>query len=177
MSKAKRKLVTAAAVGALLVVLPLLAFAASCPVCGGRVVKIGTLTDATNAPSRNLCGWDGSICGNLLYGPDSLICTGCWLAHSKLVGNWERAAESPATFRKPLSRRIFNVPVPSEASLRSGVVFTQSYAKKTFAERVTFWCVDNEIILASLKSYCATNGLSFNAETNRIAGQVYVKIE
>src|SRR5205807_2354800 len=110
-------------------------------------------------------------------GSDSVICTRCWLAHSKLVGSWERASELAASFQRPLSPCIYGVPVPSEASLRSRVVFTQRYARKTIVESVAFWCVYHESILAGLRGYCATNGLRLSAETNRVAGQVYVKIE
>lgn len=175
MSTTKRKVIVGLV--ALVLVLPLLAFAATCPVCGGSVVKTATVVDDTNAPSRNLFVWNRSICGNLLYGPDSIICARCWHAHSKLVGRWERAAESPASFQRPLSPPIRGVPVPPAEALRSKVVFTQSYDKNRFAESLAFWCVNSENVLANVRGYCATNRLTFTAKTNRIAGQVYVKIE
>jgi hypothetical protein len=106
------------------------------------------------------------------------VCTRCWHAHSKILNKWERASESPASFQRPLGSVIRDVPVPSADSLHSEVVFTQTYAKKTFAERVSFWCVDNESLLSGLRAYCGTNHLTFSAETDRrMPGQVYVKIQ
>jgi len=174
----QRRAAAAAIVGlvALVLVLPLLAFAAACPVCGGSVVKIATVVDDTNAPSRNLCVWNRSICANLFYGHDSVICTRCWHAHSDTLGKWERSSESPTTFQRPLRVVIGGVPLPSSDSLRSRVVFTQTFAKKT-TDSVAFWCVDSQSIQSALRAYCATNRLHLSAETNRIAGQVYVRIE
>ena len=172
----KRKLLALAAVAACALFVPLLAFTSACPVCGGQVVKTGTVTDDTNAPSRNLCVWNRSSCANLAYGPDSVICTRCWHGRSKLLGKWERASESPASFQRPLSPAIRGVPVSAD-SVRSCVVFTQTYNNKKFAERLSFWCMDSESLLASLRAYCATNRLTLTAEANRIAGQVYVRIE
>src|SRR5690242_1593997 len=65
---------------------------AACPVCGGPLVKIGTVTDDTNALSKNISVWNRSICANLLYGDDSVICTRCWHAHSEFTGTWQRAS-------------------------------------------------------------------------------------
>lgn len=164
-------------IAGLVALLPMLAFAAACPVCGGGVVKTATVTDITNAPSKNLCVWNRSMCGNLLQGTDSVICTRCWLAHSKLLDGWERATESADSFQQPLRAAIRSVPLPPPESLRSRVVFTQSFAEKRFADSVAFWCVDSASIQDSLRTYCVTNRLRFNAETNRIAGQIYVRIE
>jgi hypothetical protein len=175
MSTSKRKVIFGLV--ALALVLPLLAFAAACPVCGGSVVKTATVVDDTNAPSRNLRVWNRSICANLLYGSDSVICTRCWHAHSKVVGRWERAAESAGSFQIPLRAVIRDVPLPSADSLRSHVVFTQTFAKNTFADSVAFWCVNSQSIQSGLRAYCTTNRLHLSTETNRIAGQIYVRIE
>ena len=136
MSTSKRKVI--AGLAALVCLLPLLAFAAACPVCGGRVVKRAAVADDTNAPSKNLCVWNRSICANLFYGADSTICTRCWHAHSDTLGKWERASESPSTFQRPLRVAILGVPLPSSDTLRSRVVFTQTFAKKTFTDNVAF---------------------------------------
>ena len=173
----KRTIIATSVVAALVLVLLLQAFAAACPVCGGRVVKTATVNDDTNAPSKNSCVWNRSICGNVLYGPDAVLCTRCWHAHSKLLIKWERSSELPASFHRPLGSAIRGVPIPPADAVRSGVVFTQTYAKKTFAESVSFWCVDDEHLLASLRGYCTTNHLTFSFETNRIAGQVFIKVE
>jgi len=114
---------------------------------------------------------------NLFYGPDSVICTRCWHAHSELMVSWERASVLPASFQRPLSPAIRGVPVPPADAVRSEVVFTQTYEKMKIAESLAFWCMDSKSLLASLRAYCDANGLTFTAETNRIAGQVYVKIE
>ncbi len=177
MRTARQRIIAAIGLIVLVLVLALLKSGFACPACGGRIVKTATVTDDTNAPSKNLCFWNRSVCANLLYWPDSLICTRCWLAHSDLVGNWERASESPASFLRPLSSTIRGVPLPPPSSIHSRAVFTQSYGKKRFAESLAFWCVDNENLLAGLRGYCATNHLKFSAETNRLAGQAYVKIE
>jgi hypothetical protein len=162
---------------ALMLALPLLAFAAACPVCGGSVVKTARIVDDTNAPSKNLCVWNRSICANLFYGANSVICTRCWHAHSDTLGKWERAAESPESFQKPLGTVIRGVPLPSPDSLRSRVVFTQTFAKKTFTDSVAFWCADSQSIQSGLRAYCTTNRLHFSAERNRPVGQIYVRIE
>jgi hypothetical protein len=162
---------------ALVLALPLLALATACPVCGGSVINTATVVDDTNAPSKNLCVWNRSICGNPFYGAESVICTRCWHAHSDTLGKWERASESPTTFQRPLRVVIRGVPLPSSDSLRSRVVFTQTFAKKTLRDGVAFWCVDSPSIQSGLRAYCATNRLDFTAETNRIAGQIYVRIE
>lgn len=191
----KRKLLALAAVAACVLLAPLLAFTSldqgrsprsshtrsspsECPVCGGPVVKTGTITDDTNAPSKNVCVWNRSSCGNVLYGPNSLICTRCWYARSdfsELVDRWAFASESPASFQRPLSPAILGVPVPPDA-VRSGVVFRQTYEKKEFAESMSFWCVDSESVLAGVRAYCATNGLTFTAMRNRLPGEAYVDI-
>ena len=173
----KRKLLALAAAAARVLLVPLLGFTSACPVCGGRVVKTRKVANDTNAPSRNLCLWNRGICANLFYGPDSVICTRCWHAHSELMGKWERASESPASFQRPLTPAIRGVPVPPADAIRSRVVFTQTYDKKRFAESLAFWCVDSESLLASIRGYCATNRLTLTAEANRIAGQICVKIE
>ena len=156
---------------------PMLAFPGTCPVCRGRTANIRTVTDETNAPSRNLCVWNRSVCANLLYGPDSVICTQCWQARSPHLDRWERASEIADSFQKPLGPVIRGFPLPPSDRLRSRVVFTQAYANARFTESVAFWCVDREGVLAGLRGYCATNALTFSAETNMIAGQIYVKIE
>ena len=176
-STSKKQKLAAAVAAAFVLLLPVLAFTAACPVCGGRVVKTAMVSDDTNAPSRNLCVWNRSTCANLLYGSRSVVCTRCWHARSEFLGKWERASESPSSFQKPLSSVIRGVPVPSADSVRSRVVFTQTYAKKRFAESVAFGCVDSESVLSCLRGYCAANRLTFSAETNRMPGQVYVKIE
>lgn len=174
---AKRVLAVVALVAALAVAGSMLAFPGKCPVCSGRTVKVRTLTDETNAPSRNVCTWNRSVCANLIYGPDSVICTQCWLAHSPLLDRWERASEIVDSFQRPLNPVIRGVPVPPSDRLRSRVVFTQGYAKARFTESIAFWCVESDGVLAALRGYCATNALACSVETNRIAGQVYVKIE
>ena len=177
MSTASKTRIVVAAVAGFALLLPLLAFAASCPMCGARTVKLATVADDTNAPSKNLRVWNRSICANLLYGPDSDICTRCWHAHSITSGNWERASELPASFQRPLRAVIRGVPLPSPDGLRSRVVFKQTFAKKTFTDTVAFWCADSQNIQSLLRAYCATNRLHFSAETNRLAGQIYVRIE
>ena len=88
---AKPVFAVVALVAALAVAGSMLAFAGKCPVCSGRTEKVRTLTDETNASSRNVCVWNRSVCANLISGPDSVICTQCWLAHSPLLDRWERA--------------------------------------------------------------------------------------
>jgi len=177
MSATSKTRITLSAVGVLVVLLPLLTFAAACPVCGARTAKLATVADDTNAPSKNLCVWNRSICANLFYGPDSEICTRCWHAHSTTAGKWERASELPASFQRPLSSAIRGIPIPSTNDLRSRAVFAQTYTKKAFAESVAFWCTNSESVLTSLRGYCATNRLTLSVESNRLAGQVYVRIE
>jgi hypothetical protein len=173
----KRQILAVILVAACVLMVVMLAFPARCPICGGRIVKMGTVTDDTNLPSRNLCIWNRSICANPFYGPDSAICTRCWHAHRALTGNWERACESPASFQKPLSSAIQGVPLPPADAIRSRVVFTQTYDKKRFTESVAFWCVGDESLLARLRSYCTATQLTFHVESNRIAGEVFITIE
>lgn len=177
MNSITKRRVAKVAVLAVALLLPLLLFAQTCPVCGGSVVKVGALKDDTNKPSRNLCVWNRSICGNVLYGADALICTRCWYAHSHLGGDWERSIEDAEGFRHALSLSLRAIPLPSNDTLRSPVVFTQTYGKKRFTESVAFWSADKESTLSSLRAYCAADHLMLTVETNRIAGQVYVKIQ
>lgn len=177
MSATSKITIAVAVIVAFMLVAPLLARPVSCPVCGARTSKLATVADNTNAPSRNLFIWDRSVCGNVLFGPDSAICTRCWHANSGVSKQWERASESIASFQRPLSVAICGVPVPIAKNIRSRVVFTQSYRQKALIEGVSFWCAENERDMATLRRYCTTNRLGLIIESNRLPGQVYVRIE
>ena len=148
-----------------------------CPVCSGPLAKVGTIADDISKPSRNLCVWNRSACGNVLHGADSLVCTRCWHAGSHLVGDWERSIENPNGFRRPFSPTLRAIPLPSGDSLRSRVIFTQTYSRKRFTENVTFWASNSESLFYSLRGFCLANRLVLTLQTNPITREVYVKIQ
>jgi hypothetical protein len=152
----------------LALVLPLsgaLLLASRCPVCGGKLARAGSLNDDTTAPSRNICVWNRSICGNLLYGPDSVVCTRCWYARSPQLRQWERRLGDPDGFRQPLRPEVRRVPLPTGDRLRYSAVFWQAYADKAFTDGVAFWCADDAALLSRLRDYCTTSHLTLTAET------------
>lgn len=130
-----------------------------CPHCGGSLTKVGLVKDDESKPSKNISVWNRSICGNVLIGADSPICTQCWLAYSKLLKRWERSIESRNAFRKPLAEAIQNVPLPSKKDIASLVVYSQSITGTNVMESVSFWCSDRSEVIAGLQSYADTNKL------------------
>jgi hypothetical protein len=174
-SKAK---IVVAVVTVFVIFVAVLAFVASCPVCGAHTVKLATVADDTNAPSKNLCVWNRSRCGNLFYDANSVICTQCWYSYSKLFSRWERSSELPDSFRRPLSTAIRRFPLPSPKEITSPrVVYSQKIAGARVTESVFFWCTDSPTLLDPFDDYCREHKLSIEFyRAERMQNQVCVTI-
>ncbi len=114
-----------------------------CPWCGGALTKVGDITDDQSKPSKNLGVWNRSICANPFYDQDSVICSQCWHAYSKLLDSWERSSELPDSFRRPLAEDIRLFPLPSRKDITSLVVYSQNCTPTQVTESVGFWCIDS----------------------------------
>ena len=158
-------------------VLPGLA-ADACPDCGGKLTKVGNVADDPTKPSKNISVWNRSICANMFYGDDSLICTRCWLSYSKQFQRWERSSELPDSFRRPLSPAIRGFPVPPAKNIKSLVVYSQQITGAQMSESVAFWCSDSADLIAGFRAYARKHGLSIRVEMQgHVPKQIYVAIE
>jgi len=126
-----------------------------CPLCSGKLVKVGKITDDQSKPSKNLQVWNRSMCANMFYDNDSVICTQCWHAYSKHFSRWERSSELPGSFRRPLSAAVRKFPLPPAKDIKSPrVVHSQEIAGAQITESVLFWCTDSPKLLGSFRDYC-----------------------
>jgi hypothetical protein len=143
--------------------LPSLA-AEDCPACGGRLSNVGAITDDRAQPSKNLAVWNRSICANLFYGDDSLICTQCWMAHSKNLQTWERSSALPNSFHRPLSPATRDFPLPPASNIKSTVVYSQKLTDMKVTESILFWCSNSPTFLSSVRAYAREHQLSLRIE-------------
>ena len=125
----------------------------ACGVCGGPVTAVSSIADDRSKPSRNMSVWNRSICGNLLYGGDSRICTQCWHAYSSVLRKWSLALADPAGFQKPLHDSILRFPLPAASDVKSSVVYDQTIDGASRKESVLFWCVSDEQYLSRVRAY------------------------
>jgi hypothetical protein len=150
----------------------------SCADCGGTLAKVGAVHDDTEKPSKNLKVWNRSICGNPFYGPDSVICTDCWLSYSELLDRWERSSALPDSFRRPLSKAIRDCPLPRAEDTKSGVVYSQWIETRRVTESVSFWCTDSVGFISQLREHARGQNLSLRVDQHgRIAKEVFVVME
>lgn len=134
-----------------------------CPLCSGTLAKVGDIKDDPSKPSKNIAVWNRSMCGNLYYGKDSVICTHCWHSYSKQFAYWERSSELPDSFRPALSAAIRQFPLPPSQEIKSPrVVYSQQIARGKVTESVLFWCADSPRLLESFQNYCAAHHLSID---------------
>lgn len=139
-----------------------------CGVCNGPVVSIASVTDDRTKPSRNIKVWNRSICANLTYSGDSLICTRCWHAYSPYMpGTWQRALERPEGFQQALSFAIAQFPLPSNDNVHSLVVYYQSWDGSVCDEEVMFWATDDDQYLSRAEKFAEANGLVLAIERDR----------
>jgi len=150
----------------------------ACPVCGGKLTTVGTVTDDRTKPSKNISVWNRSICANMFYDDASVICTQCWLSYSKQFQRWERSSELPDSFRRPLSAGIRGFPVPPAKNIKSLVVYSQQIAGAKVSESVAFWCTDSDSLISDFRAYARKHNLSIRVEMQgRVRKQIYVAIE
>src|SRR6188474_2370597 len=71
-----------------------------CPICSGKLVRIGTLKDDPSKPSKNYDAWNRSMCA-LLPPPDDAFCTRCWRTYSQNSEKWMRSSDDLASFYRP----------------------------------------------------------------------------
>jgi hypothetical protein len=152
-----------------------------CPIFGGKVTKVGNVTDDKAKPSKNITVWNRSSCGGLVgYGPDSAICTQCWHAHStlKVFDYWERSSVEPDSFLPPLAADIRQFPLPAAKQIKSGIVYSQKCVGTQVTESVAFWCTDSSDVLSAFRDYAQKHDLTVRtAQQGRIKNQLYVTVE
>lgn len=149
----------------------------SCPVCGGAVVAVERVKDDVSKPSRNLDVWNRSSCGNLLFGPGSMICPHDWYAYSALSKKWELSLEDPEGFALKLDGRIQSVPLPEKGKIRSRVVYSQSIDGEGVVHSVLFWCDTDQSYLERLREYAKRAGVNVKIEGEKLPGQTYARAE
>jgi hypothetical protein len=149
-----------------------------CPFCGGKLTKVGSVTDDRSKPSRNVAVWNRSICGNMFYNNDSIICTKCWQAHPYFLPYWERSSEAADSFRRPLAADIRQFPVPGAPDAKSSIIYSQKRQRAQVIESLSFWCADSPALLANVRNYAQYHGLSVRTEQQgRIPNQVFVSVD
>lgn len=149
-----------------------------CPLCGGRLTRVGDDTDDPTRPSENLAVWNRSICANMFYRDDSVICTRCRHAYSTWFNYWERGSELPESFQRPLGEAIRHFPLPPAKDITSAVVYSQTWTPTQRKESVAFWCTDAPGLLASFGEYAGQHDLALRTEpSDRFPNQVWVVVE
>ncbi len=151
----------------------------ACPLCGGALAKVGSITDDRSKPSLNVCVWNRSSCGNMMFGGDSVICTRCWQAYSEPMKKWEHGSEFPDSFYRPLSAAVREFPLPPAADLHSGVDYYQYFSNGKWSESICFWCTDSADLINGFRSYAEEHGLSMQVDHRGypIAKQACVTVE
>jgi hypothetical protein len=145
-----------------------------CAVCGAPTVPIGTIHDDPTRPSPNLSVWNRSICANVLFGPNSSICTRCQHAYSPMMQRWMLALKDPNGFLKPLHHDIADFPLPQKERIKSLAVYSQEYDGQHFTESIGFWCAADESYLAIAQTYAAAHSLILNIERERLPHENYL---
>ena len=150
-----------------------------CPLCGGKLVKAGSIKDDLAKPSKNSAVWNRSICANLLFNDDTIICTQCWMAYSEQSHLWERSSELPDSFYRPLSTAIRKFPAPPAREGQSSAVYSQQvFFGATAKESIAYWCADSTNFLSNIRAYAGEHNLVIHVdEQERIPGQVFVSAE
>ena len=148
-----------------------------CPVCGGAVVAVEQVKDDVSKPSRNLDVWNRSSCGNLLFGPGSVICPHDWYACSTFSKKWELSLEDPKGFALEMDSRIRDLPLPDKGKIRSLVVYSQRIDGDVVVHSVSFWCDTDQHYLDRLNEYAKRAGVKVEIERDRIPGQTYARAD
>jgi len=152
--------------------------AEACPLCGGDLIRVGDVVDDRSKPSRNLCVWNRSICGNYFYEDDSKICKQCWHSYNEKMKRWEMSSEQVDAFRQPLTTDITNVPLPTAKDITSLVVYSQKISDGNVKESVGFWCNNNDDYRVRLTKYTSDHALSItNYEADSQKNQSHITIE
>ncbi|MBK1884706.1 hypothetical protein JIN85_20005 [Luteolibacter pohnpeiensis] len=155
---------------AIILALPLFG-AGECPACGGVVTTVGKVADDETKPSKNQWVWNRSICANLLFDEDSLICTRCWLAKDKnQPDTWMRSSLLPDSFVIPLSDAIRRFPEPGN--------YNQRFVGKRRIESMSFWCADSPDLIGKFQNYCKQHDLTLKlTRSERYPKEVFVDVE
>jgi hypothetical protein len=148
-----------------------------CPICDGLLIPAHRIALEPNQPSKNVSVWNGSICGNLIFGADSPVCSQCWHAYSVTLNKWLRSSELPDTFYRPLSNRIRNVPLPPAKDTHGSIIYLQELLPGR-EESVSFWTVNDTGTLSKLRKYADENQLILTADQHgSMAGDVFVVLK
>ena len=145
-----------------------------CAVCGGPVTAIELTKDDASKPSRNLDVWNRSGCGNLLFGPEAVICLRDGYAYSPGMKKWGLSLENPVGFALKLDPRIRQFPVPEKNAIRSRLVYSQEIAGGRVAHSVGFWCDTDQRYLEKVERYGKLAGASVTVERDKLPGQTHV---
>lgn len=111
---------------------------------------------------------------NLLFGPDSRICTRCWHAEdSSEPATWMRSSELPDSFVTPLVEAIRKFPAPPDSAS-----FDQRFVGKHRMESLFFWCADSPNLIARFQNYCKQHELALDLKrSERLPKEVFVTVE
>ena len=148
-----------------------------CPFCKLKTIEISTIHDDINIPSKNLCVWNRSMCGNLSYPNNSNICGKCWFSYNSSLKLWEKSVEDKKAFVNPLSNEIENIPLPDIASIKSRVVYTKEFKDGKISEKLAFWCKISGGYVNILKEYCLKNKIKVTVdEKESVNNGIYITI-
>lgn len=148
----------------------------ACGSCGGSVELIASVADDTSKPSRNLSVWNRSVCGNILYGEDDVICTQCSHAYSSMLKAWSLSLQDSRGFQKPLASSILDLPLPTGTNVKSSIVYSQECDVSNRTESVAFWCLDDQNYLAKAQAYADEMNLVLKIDRKeRFPSQVYLR--
>ena len=162
--------------------LPTLAFslAASdeiCPLCGGKLVVVGSMRDDRSQPSVNIEVWNRAVDATTLISADDPICTLCFHAFRKADQRWVRASENPQSFWRPLSGAVLAFPVPDRSMRKSAVVYRQAFAGRSgkggYSDAVSYWYA---VAAADFRGRIRAYGERLHLYSSpRLTGQEYVE--
>ena len=128
--------------------LPMLAGAAPaltriCPLCGGKLLTVGSFKDDRSKPSLNIEVWNRASDEIPQFVADDPMCSRCFHAFRGRDQTWVRASEIANSFLRPLSPAILGFPLPDKGFVRSLIVYQQAFAGRSgeemYSDGVGYW--------------------------------------
>jgi hypothetical protein len=136
-----------------------------CPLCGGRLVKVGAWIDDRSKPSVNGAVWNRASdhvgCEGCPeeFDSQSPLCLRCFHAFSERDQHWRRGSADVAAFLRRLSSAIRGFPLPNQEYRRYGIYYTQTFSgrhgRDFYSDDVRYWYATSapKLTVAELHEY------------------------
>jgi len=145
-----------------------------CIVCGSDLVPVSSINDNLEKSSKNISVWNRSFCVNPFFDERSLICPNDYYAYSAQLHTWMLASEDRGVFTCRLDKAIYEFPLPAKNKIKSLVVYSQEFVKEKRSESISFWFMNDDSMLESLRDYSKKHKLDLRADRERLKGQTSV---